>query len=228
MSKPAGLLSTSRGDEPSLVAWAKARDVTAPRLHPSSRLDRMVCGLVVFSRHTEANKVLLEARKKGRYRRCYLALVHGRLSADCGEWTFPIAIDPHNPSRRIVAPNGAAGFRNARTVFRCLDGSPSASAVLLKPHTGRTHQLRVHASHATYPLLGDSMYGGKKQITLDDGSVLFAARPMLQCAAIQIELASRTLELSMDTAPDMVQLWSELGHDSQALRFTPDWWEIDC
>ncbi len=71
LNKPAGLATTSPGDGPCLFDVARQLDPTARRLHPLSRLDTQVTGLVAFARTPEANRVALAARRDCTLRRCY-------------------------------------------------------------------------------------------------------------------------------------------------------------
>ena len=207
LAKPSGLPTTSPDDGDCLVRRAKALDPDAPNLHPTSRLDAEVSGLVTFARTREANRDVLGARERGAYRRLYVALALASPSES--RWTGPIAIDPRDPRKRRVHPDG----KPSATRVELLAQSGEVRLLALRPETGRTHQIRVHAAHAGCPILGDRPYGGAKRLTLPNGRVLTARRTMLHCARVELETAhAGTLRFADDPPDDFRALW--LGEES--------------
>lgn len=187
LCKPSGIATTSPSPrEETLVKAAEALDPEAPRLHPSSRLDAEVSGLVTFARTPEATRYLLDAREQGLYRRAYVGLVARAPDADDGLIDAAIALDSRDPRKRRVATPADRNARPSTTRFRVLARSSRAALVWLEPITGRTHQLRVHLAHVGAPLLGDRPYGGAPRVVLDDGAVLGARRVMLHCFALRL------------------------------------------
>lgn len=219
LHKPSGLATTSPGQGPTLVKAAHGLDPHAPRLHPSSRLDAEVSGLVTFARTKEATAHLLAARHASQYSRGYLALAPNAPSPAEGEWRAAIAIDPRDPRKRIVADDGSPGARHAHSRYRTLDALPQAAMLWLSPETGRTHQLRVHAAHAGIPLLGDRHYGGNARIVLADGSVLSVRRTMLHCTRVSFPNPDGGPPLSFEAQPpaDFIALFVALGGASIVL-----------
>jgi 23S rRNA-/tRNA-specific pseudouridylate synthase len=218
--KPTGLPTTRPDDGPCLVRWAEALDPKAPRLHASSRLDAEVTGLVTFARSQRAIQALLEARRAGRYERFYLGISAAAPEPAEGEWRWAIAQDPRDPRRRVaLAPDDARGARSL-TRYRVQSLQPLAAVLALRPETGRTHQLRVHAARAGVPLLGDRHYGGEAKRVLADGRVLRASRVMLHCARVRLPAIAGGEPLTID-APvpdDMHKLWRELGGAPECLE----------
>ena len=104
LDKPARLPTTSPSGGDCLTARARAIDPHAPHLHPTSRLDAEVTGLVTFARTRAANRVLLEARAQGRYRRLYLGIAAASPEPPEGEWDWPISIDVRDARLRTVEP----------------------------------------------------------------------------------------------------------------------------
>ena len=99
------------------------------------------------------------------------------------------------------------------------------SALDLWPVTGRTHQLRVHASAAGSALAGDTLYGGIKRIILPNGRVLTAGRCMLHCAAFRMPDPadpSRVLTLSLPPPDDLCALWRSAGGEPSELVLSLD------
>lgn len=220
--KPPGLATTAPDERTACLARvARELDPDAPRMHPSSRLDRDVTGLVTFARTERATQALLEARRAGAYERTYLALVSGVPEGEGGRWTWTIAIDPRDPTRRIALAEGARGERaqeaSSRWERRGVAGG--CAALALFPETGRTHQLRVHCAAAGHAILGDVTYGGPPRVVLPDGRVVSARRPMLHCARLVLPDVARggRLELVEPAPDDMARTWTGAGGDAEAL-----------
>lgn len=179
VGKPAGVATTAASNEAwCLVRWVKER-YPELRAHPTSRLDSPVSGLVTFALNKRANQRLLEARRAGGYERRYVGVSLHTVEPREGEWTWPISVDPSNAKLRIAGPG--RGERDAHTDYRVVEQTTAGSVLDLRPRTGRTHQLRVHAAKAGAPLFGDHAYGGERRLTLLDGRVLTARRVMLHC-----------------------------------------------
>lgn len=230
--KPSGLPTTSPNGRGCLTELAAELDPSAPRLHASSRLDAEVSGVVTFARTTRAIEALLSARAAGSYERFYLALATGAPATSSGRFDWPIEPDPRDPRKRVaaVAParsqpqprRAKSKSREALTLYQVLSTSPLAALLLLRPMTGRTHQLRVHAARAGVPLLGDRHYGGPMQRTLPDGRVMRAGRVMLHCARVRVPKPAQQAPASLLTvdAPlpdDFQQVWLALGGAAGAL-----------
>ena len=220
--KPPGIPTTSPDASPSLVQVAKHINRNASLLHPSSRLDADVSGLVTFARTRPAIQHLLDARKNGRYFRCYIGLARGVFENDAGSFTSNIARDPADARKRLALSEDDEGIdvKTALTDFRVIEKNRYATALHLFPRTGRTHQLRVHLADATFPLLGDHHYGGPKRLTLSDGRMVSARRVMLHCARVTIPRmhGEGTLTFTCDVDDDMRKAWRDLGgHDKKLI-----------
>jgi 23S rRNA-/tRNA-specific pseudouridylate synthase len=213
--KPPGLPTTApTSTEPCLAHWVRDRfpDLQA---HATSRLDSQVSGLVTFALTSDANRHLLDARRAGAYDRVYLGITVREVSPDQGEWSWPISIDPRNPKRRVAGPG--RGEREALTRYEVVARTPAATLLRLRPQTGRTHQLRVHAAKANAPLFGDHLYQGERRKVLPEGSVVTVRRVMLHCARVSFPplspgvLAEERMRLEAPVPPDLVQVWQALG-----------------
>lgn len=231
LDKPVGIATTAPDAGPSLFAIARALDPQAPQLHPLSRLDTQVSGLVTFARTSHANQVAIEARKLGTLRRAYLGITARPPVVSSGDWRFPIAIDVRDPKHRRAlledeegALDSGVGVKDAHTRYRVHATAGPLAALDLWPVTGRTHQLRVHASAAGCPLAGDTAYGGDKRITLPNGRILPAGRAMLHCAAFRMpdpaSDAGAFIELALEPPADMLALWRAAGGDPAGLALT--------
>lgn len=239
LDKPSGLPTTSPDGTDCLASWARAYDREAPRMHPSSRLDAEVTGLVTFARTPHAIQQLLAARAAGQYQRFYLGIATRAPEPAAGEWRFPIARDPRDPRKRKALPEGtklreAAGVPAkpgavcladaAWTRYGTLWSGERGALLLLQPETGRTHQLRVHAAHAGAPLWGDKHYGGPVRSVQPDGRVFAARRVMLHCTQLRLPgiASAEPLVLHAPVPEDMRMFFAQLGGDQQLLE--PEAW----
>jgi 23S rRNA pseudouridine1911/1915/1917 synthase len=119
------------------------------------RLDRATSGLMVVAKTQPALSALTVQFQKKTVEKLYLALVHGRLADDAGEWEAPIGSDPEATPRWGVREAG----RPARTRYRLMERLPAHALLELEPVTGRTNQLRLHCAHFGFPIVGDELFG---------------------------------------------------------------------
>jgi 23S rRNA-/tRNA-specific pseudouridylate synthase len=224
--KPAGIptIADHGGAAHALVALvARAVGVDEARVHPTSRLDRDVSGVVVFALSPAAAERLKRARAEGAYERRYVALATRAPHPDRGTWDAPIGRardprlravqgrDPVVASTRyaLVATAPADGAPAAPVAER---GAPRAAMLAVGPVTGRTHQIRVHAAHAGCPLLGDRDYGGPARVTLPTGRVLEPRRIALHAARVVVPGADGRPRTLLSAVPDELRaLWDALG-----------------
>lgn len=143
-----------------LQIWLKRDQRFGRKLHigMAQRLDRNTSGLIVFSIHPQSHKGLSEQVRNRTLGRHYLALVEGCPAP--GQGTFSSLIAKERRSNRMKSVE--AGGKMAITHYKVLQSIDHLSMVAIKLETGRTHQIRVHFSEAGHPLLGDTLYGGKK------------------------------------------------------------------
>lgn len=217
VNKPSGLPTTSPDGGDCLVSRVRELDPDAPRLHPTSRLDAEVSGLVTFARTAKATEALLEARRAKEYGRLYLALVTKAPSDDAGRWELPIAVDPRDRRRRLVSSTDPEAKPSATRFSVRARGE--LSLLSLFPETGRTHQLRVHCAHAGSPMFGDVIYGGERRLTRANGRVLSGKRVMLHCAVLDLPnvAGEGRLALMAPVPDDLVSLWCSVGGDAALL-----------
>jgi 23S rRNA-/tRNA-specific pseudouridylate synthase len=213
LDKPSGIATTAPGNARTLVEVARELDPAAPRLHPSSRLDAEVSGVVTFARTETATVCLLAARKAGRYLRGYLGIASGAPSAEAGEWRGAIGLDPRDSRKRRVVADDAPGARSAWSRFTLLAARERCALLWLEPQTGRTHQLRLHCAHAGLALYGDRPYGGPQRLVLADGSVVSARRTMLHCCRVSLPAIEGEGVISVESEPaqDLKAFWKAAG-----------------
>lgn len=135
-----------------------AGDGDRPRL--VHRLDKDTSGVLVLARTLKAARTLTRAFHDRETQKIYWALVVGVPSLEQGTVTAPLAREETGRGERMAVDD--AGGRFAVTDFRLIDQAwKTASWLEMRPRTGRTHQLRIHALTLGTPILGDGKYGGQ-------------------------------------------------------------------
>lgn len=127
--------------------------------HPVHRLDRETSGLVLIAKQPQIQFKLSPKGSKA-FCREYLALIPGQLTPPAGVVDAPIARALPSIILRRVSPEG----KPARTHYETIKANDRLSFIRLRLETGRTHQIRVHMAHCGHPLLGDELYGGRRDI----------------------------------------------------------------
>lgn len=219
INKPAGLAVQGGTKQPhnldAMLEHVRFGGKARPRL--VHRLDRDTSGVLLLARTLEAARRLTVAFKRKDTRKIYWAAVTGVPSDRFGEIDLPLAKEAGRGGEKMVAvPSsdaGGASVQDAVTVFaRAASFKKAVAWLVLRPITGRTHQLRVHAAAIGHPILGDGKYGGQGA---------FLARPPL---ARQLHLHAReitlphpddgtTLRITASLPTHMSETWQALGFD---------------
>ncbi len=134
------------------------------------RLDKDTSGILLAAKTLAAHQRLIELFTARRMEKLYLAVCKGRPQNRIID--APIARHPVHRKEMAVIPDG----REASTEVKVIAFNEKASLVLLKPRTGRTHQIRVHLKHIGCPILGDPVYGPKNDLAPPDRQLLHAYR----------------------------------------------------
>lgn len=221
IDKPAGTSTiadqaSAAGSAQALAARAVGRDVSA--LHPTSRLDRDVSGVVTFAVSKRAAADLAVARERGAYARRYVAIAARAPSPPVGEWNASIG-RAKDPKLRAAFESNETRFeaKAALTRYRVVAVAHRDDALLaVTPITGRTHQIRVHASHAGAPLLGDRAYGGPPRVILASGKILSLDRIYLHCARVVLQIGRKKLDLRAPIPHALTSTWAALGGEPEA------------
>jgi len=124
------------------------------------RLDKDTSGVMVVAKNMTARRLLKEAFKERTVEKTYLTVVLGEFGTVTGTIENQIGRHPRNRMRMAVLPEGG---KHALTKYRVLGTSTGCSLLEVRIFTGRTHQIRVHFAHLNHPVLGDQLYGGKRE-----------------------------------------------------------------
>ena len=120
------------------------------------RLDKNTSGLMVVAKNSKSQKFLIDQLQNHSVVREYSAIVYGNMISG-GTVDESIGRDPKDRVKQAIRNNG----KEAITHYRIIDRFANHTHVKAILETGRTHQIRVHLSHIGYPLIGDSIYGGR-------------------------------------------------------------------
>ena len=159
------------------------------------RIDKDTSGLISAAKNDTAHLHLSAQLKDRTLSRVYEAVVHGTFRQDEGTVDAPIGRDPKNRQRMAVTDKNS---RCAVTHWQVLTRYAKYTHIRCRLETGRTHQIRVHMAHIGHPLLGDTVYGGRRDKGLSS-----------QC------LHARGLKFIHPATGQTVELFAEL----------PDWFQ---
>lgn len=154
--KPAGALST---DEPGGVPELAREALGDPdaQVRTVHRLDRVVSGLMVLARNTDAASELSRQIRDREFDKEYLAVVHGCPEKDA-DTLRDLLLRNKRECKTYVVPEMAKGVQEAILDYRVLATNGELTRVAIRLHTGRTHQIRCQFSSRGLPLVGDRKY----------------------------------------------------------------------
>ncbi|MEM9326833.1 MAG: RluA family pseudouridine synthase [Bacteroidota bacterium] len=168
LHKPAGwLVQGDKTGDLTLTDWG--REYIRQRynkpgeafLHPAHRLDRPVSGLVICCRTSKSLERMTRAFREDQIQKVYLAIVEGSPEAMKGTLTHWLWKD--KAKNRVIAYTQPKGDAKKSELSYSLEASVGGNALLLvKPKTGRPHQIRVQLSKMQCPIVGDLKYGSEK------------------------------------------------------------------
>lgn len=206
INKPAGVLTHAKGthhNEATVATWLKTYYA---RMNPAAgmilakqvfwesnragivhRLDRGTSGVMICAKHEEAQVHLQKQFANRKVKKTYIAVITGALPENSGLIDIPIERNPKKPASFRAGVNG----KPAQTEFAVLKTDDAHSLVELMPHTGRTHQLRVHLAYLKHPIVGDDLYAGES-----------ASRLMLHAKELEITLPSSERKVFTANVPD--------------------------
>lgn len=184
INKPSGLLSNP-GRSPDTHDTAITR---LQRCYPEAilihRLDCDTSGIMIFARTKKAESHLKIQFQNRQAKKVYIAEVIGHVGEQQGKVNFALGPNPDSPPFQMLTDSGKA----ALTYFSVLEHRAYSTLMELKPHTGRTHQLRVHMLALGHAILGDEFYGDESTINASKRLNLHAQSLTITHPYSQIEM----------------------------------------
>ena len=156
VNKPQALLSVpglGPNKQDCLISRLVEQEPEAKVVH---RLDCYTSGIMLFAIGIEMQRALSKIFHDRKIKKEYIAVVSRWFDEEEGVIKFPMRCDIDNRPHQIVDYEHG---KSATTYWNILNRESNAVRLLLKPETGRTHQLRVHCSAMGYPIIGDGLYG---------------------------------------------------------------------
>ncbi|TNF35720.1 MAG: 23S rRNA pseudouridine(1911/1915/1917) synthase RluD [Gammaproteobacteria bacterium] len=189
-----------------------------PRAGIVHRLDKDTSGLLVVARNLKSHKQLVEQLQARTVSREYHAIVNGVMTAG-GTVEEPIGRHPRDRKKMAVREDG----KEAISHYRVIERYRGHSHIRVNLETGRTHQIRVHMAHIHYPLVGDTVYGGRLKIPKGASEALITAlrgfhRQALHAARLGLDhpTSGEYLEWEVELPEDMQRLLAILEQDAAA------------
>ena len=180
-------------EEPTLANGLAAHLGPSFTLHPVNRLDRGTTGLMTVAKNQYIHNLLRQQFHTEDFYREYRGVALGIVSPAAGEICLPIGRCADSPIKRCVRAEGAASW----TGYETLRQANGLTLLRLIPHTGRTHQLRLHMAAIGFPLAGDWLYGTEDKALIP--------RPALHAALLRLRhpVTGALLDLEAPLPADM-------------------------
>ena len=223
LNKPSGLLSIPdrEGKDISLKKiliekYARPDDpVGRGNIFTVHRLDKDTSGLIVFAKNEETHRHLSQQFEERQTEKIYLGLVLGSPAEKKGNIDAPIAEHPAKKGLMTVYRKG----KESLTDYEVMEDFKIFSWVQFQIHTGRTHQVRVHAKHIGHPIVCDETYGDGKPVLLSSLKHKFKlSKNELEERPLLNRLALHALSLQfVNTNGETIKLEAPLPKDLKAL-----------
>jgi 23S rRNA pseudouridine1911/1915/1917 synthase len=170
INKPAGLVChpTKAGQYSSLVSRVRLHLGEGAHPHLINRLDRETSGVTVVAKDAHTARELRRIWENRQVEKNYLAIVHGHVTEDHGLIEAPLGGDVHSrvAIKDCVRADGALASTDYWVQQRFNRSDSSFTLLLVRPQTGRKHQIRIHLAHIGHPIVGDKLYGGDEDLYL--------------------------------------------------------------
>lgn len=162
VNKPSGLLSIPDRHDEELPSLLKTLREKYGHIFTVHRLDRDTSGIILFAKNETMHKYLSQLFEQHTVQKFYTGLVMGQPVNLQGTIDAPLAEHPVHKGSMVVHRKGKASI----TDYTVLEKLGHFSLVQFQIHTGRTHQIRVHAKHIGHPIACDPLYGDGKPVLL--------------------------------------------------------------
>ncbi len=198
LNKPAGLAVHQSTRDPEELTLENALAAYLPPgdyPHPVSRLDRGTTGVITFAKNGYMHELLRRQLHTEDFYREYRGIACGNVQKDSGSIETPIGLAENSTYKRAARADGAPSL----TEYEVLDRKNGFTLLRLIPHTGRTHQLRVHMASIGHPLAGDWLYGSRHPLI---------GRPALHSHELHLRhpLTGEMLHIAAPLPEDMASL----------------------
>jgi 23S rRNA pseudouridine955/2504/2580 synthase len=208
LNKPAGLaVHGGSGIQSGVIEALRMLYPNERRLELAHRLDRDTSGCLVLARNRTALLEMHAAFRDATVAKTYDALVYG---------TWPRSIRTVRAHlERFVTRTGERRVRVdtdgkvARTEFSIVTASERASWIKAHPHTGRTHQIRVHCLTSGHPIIGDEKYAPDTQ--LEDSRAVGVRRLCLHATSVALPVGGRLRRFDAPLPADFSTAWERFG-----------------
>ncbi|MDR3229341.1 MAG: RluA family pseudouridine synthase [Puniceicoccales bacterium] len=213
LNKPGNIVCHPSKDGPwssvsgAVKAWRQMKT-----LHLVSRLDRETSGVLLIAKNLAAARLSQIAIQERQVSKTYLAVL-------CGEMREPVLVDepldrdPASPVAVKHCVSHAETARTAVTFFEPLFAKNGSTFARVTPHTGRTHQIRVHAQWLGFPVAGDKLYGPDELLYLEftehgwtdrHAALLETERQMLHAFRLEFKAPNFQRVFEAPPSPDML------------------------
>jgi 23S rRNA pseudouridine1911/1915/1917 synthase len=219
VNKPSGLLAIPDRHDAALPSLQGILTERYGKVYTVHRLDKDTSGLILFAKDEATHRYLSQLFEQHRVQKWYSGIVLGQPAQAQGSIDAPIAEHPAQKGRMVVHRKG----KQALTDYTVEEKLGPFSLLRFRIHTGRTHQIRVHAQHIGHPIACDPLYGNGKPVLLSAikkkykaGNIDAEERPLLgrlglHASELQLALPDGSpLHLSAPLPKDMAALLQQL------------------